>query len=200
MNIPRESPIDWGHPVNASLALRARWDMMAKRWEQFVGAIPNPSLDIGGAVKTKYTVTIDPYPRGPVDIKAVGEMLPIQDGYFSSVILQSVLKHVQNPKSVLLEAWRVLRENGMLYVSSPINVIDEHRHNFTSSTLKTLIETTGFKIIRTLGLGFKIRYAERFLIRAGPRVYSLIPVPLTFARVAFIVARKTVVTDGNGGR
>jgi len=51
-------------------------------------------------------------------VKGVGEKLPYKDNYFDLVIIANVLDHVQNPKQVLGEIRRVLKESGIVYLEA----------------------------------------------------------------------------------
>ncbi|HMC51957.1 MAG TPA: class I SAM-dependent methyltransferase [Acidimicrobiales bacterium] len=50
---------------------------------------------------------------------ADGAHLPFPDGVFGSLVCTEVLEHVDDPKTVLTEAARVLRPGGLAYVTAP---------------------------------------------------------------------------------
>ena len=50
---------------------------------------------------------------------ATGEQLPFANATFDLVVLDQVIEHVQNQKSVLSEALRVLKPGGAIYVACP---------------------------------------------------------------------------------
>lgn len=52
-------------------------------------------------------------------ICGVGEHLPFRNGTFDVITLFSVLEHVQNIKRVLNECARVLKKDGLLYLTAP---------------------------------------------------------------------------------
>ena len=63
-------------------------------------------------------------------IQAVGENLPLRDGYFDLVVMFDVLEHVQNPFKVLYEVSRVMKVNGKCYFNAVSRFIlkDPHYH------------------------------------------------------------------------
>lgn len=52
--------------------------------------------------------------------KATAEKLPFADSEFDFVWIFDVLEHVDDPKQVLLEAWRVLRRGGGFHIVLPL--------------------------------------------------------------------------------
>jgi SAM-dependent methyltransferase len=109
-------------------------------------------------------------------IAGVAEFLPLQSSSFDWVHMRSMLDHVQVPDLALLEAWRVLRDDGNLLIgmyveggksgklsskellkelfSSLITFFkinskykDHHTWHPTFINLQKLIETNGFEII-----------------------------------------------------
>ena len=180
---------EWGIPLSANPAQRVLWTRMIDVWRGFAGVIPEPSLDLGAARQRGRTVSVDPFPRGFVDVRALGENLPFIDGYFSSVVLESVLKHVLSPEQTLAEARRTLRDSGFLFVTSPVNHTDKHRHSFSSTQLCGLIENASFKIIRKMGLGFSSNRLDGILRRRASRLYTIIRPPVRFCRTVFVIAK-----------
>ncbi|MDF1539525.1 MAG: methyltransferase domain-containing protein [Candidatus Thorarchaeota archaeon] len=188
--LDNQNMIQWGHTKDVDEYRKYIWKLMYEKWISFIGAIPQPSLDIGAAKsKTHSSVSLDPYPRGFVDVKGMGEELPFKDGSFKSVIIESVLKHVDEPSQVISEAKRVTTDNGMLFISSPVNRIDSHRHSFSSSALCEIIECNGYEIVRKLGIGFSKRSIDGFLWRRLPKAMANLPIPSGMASVIFIVAK-----------
>lgn len=58
------------------------------------------------------------YP-GPKYICCSAERLPFKNNYFDAVILFDVIEHVGNPERTLDEIYRVLKEDGDLFISTP---------------------------------------------------------------------------------
>lgn len=89
--------------------------------------VEGPVLDIGCGILPmpnylrlcKQPIGIDPYlghRRKFPFCQAMGEWLPFSSGYFSGVLLMSSLDHTYRPEQVIKEAYRVLLENGLLFV------------------------------------------------------------------------------------
>jgi SAM-dependent methyltransferase len=180
---------EWGIPLSAKPEQRVLWTRMIDVWLKFAGTIPEPSLDLGAARQQGRTVSVDPFPRGFVDVRAIGENLPFKEGYFNSVVLESVLKHVLSPEQTLAEVRRTMRLGGSLYVTSPVNHIDSHRHSFTSTQLCRLVETAGFRIFKRMGLGLSSNRLDGILRRRVSRLYTTIRPPVRFSRTLYLVAK-----------
>lgn len=86
-------------------------------------------LDIGCGTKpyfpifaeiTKQYVGIDLHGSPQVDIVAdLSKPIPFSDSYFDMVISTQVLEHVENPRRLVEEMYRVCRTNGIVFVSVP---------------------------------------------------------------------------------
>jgi SAM-dependent methyltransferase len=181
---------EWGHTKNVSERQQLIWSRLKESWRKFTGPIPELSLDIGAALKKGRSVSLDPFPRGEVDVRAVAENLPFKDRTFSSVVMESVIKHVNSPDQSLEGVHRVLLEDGGLFLTSPINYRDHHRHSFTNSELRSLLQKNGFHIERAIGFGFSSTFLNRLLSRFAAGQYTRFRIPCRFCRVVFIVARR----------
>ena len=190
---------DWGHPTKGvsepkgvSERTKYLWALMGNEWLSFAGPIPKFSLDVGAASfdRKHCSVSLDPFPRGYVDVRSLGESLPFKNGIFRSVVLTSVLKHVLDPVCVLSECFRVLQYGGCLYLTSPINEIDVHRHSFTFRELCNMIEDRGFRILRTRVIGLKYSRLARRLWKYVPEMFAKFPMPSFLGNVLFLVAKR----------
>ena len=91
--------------------------------------------------------------------QGVGEDLPFEDASFSLVILDNVLDHVSNAEAVLREIYRVLSEDGILYLAvnvhtqwgavlhsllSRLNIDKGHPYTFTASSIHDFLLTNNF--------------------------------------------------------
>lgn len=90
-----------------------------------------------------------------------GERLPFGDGFFSHVILDNVLDHVQDATGVLDEVHRVLEPEGIFYLAVNVHVpwgallhrvlskmrIDRgHPYTFTKVSIRRFMEDHGFRV------------------------------------------------------
>lgn len=83
--------------------------------------------------------------------------LCFEDSYFDVAIMKHILEHALSPRLALREAWRVLKNNGLLLVETPINTEGveggdgnrSHFYCFTSKQYRNLLECNGFKIKNT---------------------------------------------------
>lgn len=85
--------------------------------------------------------------------------LPFEEDFFDIILLKDVLEHLEDPKAALENIWRVLKKDGILYITTPnLNIIrakifryaDEKEHHislFPHSDLVMLLNDLGFKIV-----------------------------------------------------
>jgi 2-polyprenyl-3-methyl-5-hydroxy-6-metoxy-1,4-benzoquinol methylase len=89
------------------------------------------------------------------------------DGTFDVVHFSHVIEHVPDPKEMLLEVRRVLKDDGHVIVTTPNvagwhariaggkwrSAIPDHIYLFSKRTLLTLLRLTGFTIVRQVSWG-----------------------------------------------
>lgn len=155
--------------------------------------VESPTLDLGCgdghfvtvAFDRKLDVGIDPW-TAPVfeavkrggyrlTLQGYGDRLPFPDGYFSSVVSNSVLEHIPDLDAVIAEISRVIKPGGMFLFCVPnhqflanlsisngldrvglhgganayrafFNRISRHQHCDTPEQWRVRLETVGFKI------------------------------------------------------
>jgi SAM-dependent methyltransferase len=78
-------------------------------------------LDLGSGSRrlARNVVNLDMKPSDEVDVVADAIALPFQSESFDCVIVQAVLEHVPEPKSVITEIERILKPDGYVYAEVP---------------------------------------------------------------------------------
>ncbi len=83
-------------------------------------------------------------------IGSVGEYLPVKDGSIDLIVSLQVLEHVQNPKQVILEAFRVLKPGGYIYAAYE-NYLSFREPHYRVRWLPLLPKPVGAAYLRMLG-------------------------------------------------
>jgi ubiquinone/menaquinone biosynthesis C-methylase UbiE len=122
--------------------------------------------------------------------------LPMKDNVFDVVIATAIIEHVSDPIQLVLEAFRVLRKNGIFIMTTPhpfwekiathIGHLKKEEHNelITLNKLVSLFGKAGFEIVK----------AEQFMISPIG-----IPFELTLERILklwklnFLLLNQTIV-------
>jgi SAM-dependent methyltransferase len=90
-----------------------------------------------------------------VDRREDAQALSFADKSVGTVLLFEILEHLPNPHRAVAEAWRVLREDGLLGVSVPFNYrlhgFPSDYWRFTSSGVYTLLSDFADKIVFAAG-------------------------------------------------
>jgi len=88
------------------------------------------------------------------DISAISNLdkIPFSTDQFDLVVCTQVLEHVNDPKSVLNELWRVLKPGSCLWISVPF-FFEQHEipydyYRYTTFGLKFLLESSNFDVQR----------------------------------------------------
>jgi len=138
-----------------------------KRIEQHGEYLQEPVLDVGcgnggflEAVKRE-GILIDGCDlrnsRADIYHGAFEELLFPSGGY-GSITMHDVIEHCVDPREVLKEAWRVLRDDGMLIVEFPNFFVSEGLHHWkkiehlwllSEEQIARLIRSAGFEILET---------------------------------------------------
>lgn len=84
-----------------------------------------------------------------VDVIGDAHLLPFKDENFDAVICNMVLEHVENPKDVLKEIYRVVKPGGQCHINVPFLLSYHSRpedfRRYTKVGLKKEAEAVGFK-------------------------------------------------------
>jgi len=99
--------------------------------------------------------------------KIENEKFPSEDNSFSSVILDNVLEHISEPKSLLKEIERVLAPNSIFIVGVPgkkgYESDDDHKIFYNDKNIYSLIESYNFKRVRVLRMPIPLKFLENYL-------------------------------------
>lgn len=97
---------------------------------------------IGSGIEQIYSdpeleiLATDIYVSPLTQILADGHQLPFKAKSFEGVWIQAVLEHVLDPKKVVDEIWRVLKQGGVVYADTPfMQQVHEGAYDFTRFTL-----------------------------------------------------------------
>lgn len=103
--------------------------------------------------------------RGLTVIKADAEQgLPFENRSFDVVILNNLIEHIRDPRSLLAECSRVLVVGGRIAITTPVrgffvhDVSESHCSEMSLNKLKDLLENCGFRILEREVCGFSFVY------------------------------------------
>lgn len=114
------------------------------------------------------------------------ETLRFPENYFDVVTLWQVLEHVPHPLAILKEVNRILKPGGLLAVSTPDiggipakifrkswwNIRKIHINQFTTKTLKDIVENAGFKNVSCACYRESVSLLMLFMpVLKSPRLY-----------------------------
>jgi len=131
-------------------------------------------LDVGGKKKQKrgsfnpdliatdswHYLNIDKT-TGP-DILADAANIPVEPGTYDTLILCEVLEHIEEPESVLAEAFRVLKPEGCCIITIPflipIHADPDDFTRLTNEKLRRILAKSGFDVkeVTTMGGVFSV--------------------------------------------
>ena len=91
-----------------------------------------------------------------IDVAGPLHEIPVEDGFFDTIICNAVLEHVANPEEVLAEFNRVCRPGGVLYLTVPF-MQPEHLdptdfQRYTLPGLERLVRQHGFEVTDSGGV------------------------------------------------
>ena len=89
--------------------------------------------------------------------------IPFGNNFFDVVNMRHSIEHVENPKKVLTEAYKILKPGGVICIATPNSFgiharifgkdwphlsLPYHLHFFSKKSLSTLVESIGFKVLQ----------------------------------------------------
>jgi SAM-dependent methyltransferase len=103
-------------------------------------------------VATDFCQVDKPYHLQELDYIADLKSIPVWSGRYDLVVCSQVLEHINEPKQVLRELYRVLKPDGALWLSAPL-FYEEHEvphdyFRYTQFGLRHLLESVGFQVVR----------------------------------------------------
>lgn len=95
-------------------------------------------------------------------LAAGGEDVPLESGRYDLVIMENCIDHTQNPDAIMREIHRLLKDDGILYLTvngrsrpgywvhrllAKLALDPGHPHTYTESRFQRMIESSGFEIL-----------------------------------------------------
>jgi SAM-dependent methyltransferase len=161
----------------ARMVMRRGAEMLVQAMQQYLrGRV----LDIGCGRKTKRFLVQDDiteyvgldheaslHERSQVDLIGTAYRIPQADECFDGVVCTAVLEHLEDPKSALLESFRVLKRGGHAIYTVPLfwHLHEEPRdfYRYTKHGLRYLFETAGYEVVQvTPASGFWITFGSEW--------------------------------------
>jgi SAM-dependent methyltransferase len=110
---------------------------------------------------SKYAIEMakERLPTATFKVGNAEDELPFEEDFFDMILLRDVLEHLENPKVALENIQKVLKKDGILYITTPnLNTVrkkifkyaDEKEHHvslFPHLDLITLLNNLGFEIV-----------------------------------------------------
>ncbi len=127
-----------------------------------IGAGPYPSIAVA---RWKRAIAIDPLADGYVTerllpvrchcdevtyLASPGESVPLPSGFADLVVIENCLDHVDQPRDVVKEIWRLLKPGGLLWILVDLMNYSDHMHPnpFSEITLRALLSSEGYDVIK----------------------------------------------------
>ena len=121
--------------------------------------------------------------KSKIDLFGTAYNIPIENGYFDTVLCTAVLEHLEEPNKAIKEAHRILKSGGYAIYSVPLfwHLHEEPRdfYRYTKYGLRYLFEKNGFEIVELKPLsGFWVTFGQELVyylyrFRKGGRLNPL---------------------------
>lgn len=139
--------------------------------------ISSPALELYG-IDIQNVIKPINYREAKVGINLFIESIPYGDNFFNTVFVGETIEHFPNPIRFLCECRRVLRDDGLLILTTPnpyyyIHFLDnlfpkkfnahnfQHVNNFTRLTMRSVLEHSGFILNKEIGTLFFIPFIRK---------------------------------------
>jgi SAM-dependent methyltransferase len=141
-------------------------------------------------------IALDWTPTPAVQVVGSTLALPFQDESFDGVMLTEVLEHVPQPQQALAEARRILRPQGILYLTSPqmwpLHYEPHDYFRFTRYGLAQLLEAAGLEVLTLEPVGglftfLATRLGEK-LVKLGVGLLGWLPRPWRWRAAGVLLA------------
>ncbi|MFC1901634.1 class I SAM-dependent methyltransferase [Chloroflexota bacterium] len=183
---------------------------IAKRGKQVVGLDISPTRALR-LRKLMYEMKV-----GVHIVIGDAEHLPFKESFFDTVVCSHTIDHIPDDGKALKEAFRVLRDEGSLILTSQLGLAvlprgkkmlerelpDElgHCHRYSLSQLKGLLSGVGFKVQRSEGIGglFYVAWSERLLRTWIGRVFE--DILYLLSRLLPVFAPRVVIQASAAGK
>jgi len=123
------------------------------------------------------------------------------DGSFDVILASHLIEHLNEPKTFLEETYRILKENGSIFITTPDisgfqsllfgsrwrSAIFDHLYLFSRRTLSKMLKTVGFKVVNCHSWG---GLAAGVAPKTVKRVADFLAKSLNFGDVMIIYAKK----------
>jgi SAM-dependent methyltransferase len=117
--------------------------MQNSKVEEYIGIDIETALVYDDTIKPDYTWE--------------GKILPFNDNEFEAIIMTEVMEHVQEPKNVLTEANRVLKNGGHLFFTVPflwpLHEVPHDEFRYTPFSMERFFQDAGFTNIQIHATG-----------------------------------------------
>ena len=95
------------------------------------------------------------------------DQIPFEDDYFDSILIDNVLEHIENPRNILIEASRVLKNNGTLLIGVPglkgYKRDSDHKVFYDKNKLISTINQYGYNLIKYFYTPINIKVFSRVI-------------------------------------
>jgi len=152
-------------------------------------------------------IACDIYPNKNIQFIADCHKIPLKDSSVDGVIIQAVLEHVLDPKSVVTEVFRVLNKDGLVYAETPF-MQESHEEPYDFTRFTELGHRWLFRNFEEIyrkvngGPGLTLYWSIRSLLKAitgNKSISSWISLPfILFSLIDYIIPEKRKIKGANG--